>query len=218
MEIGLKHCAQGHIIYETCRTCPFCAQINNLGKSLLSKGNRVEVFTEVLNTIPAVEINKTRPKPGQNEAGADRTVFESDDYDKTRVEDTFTGDKTIMESDADKTILDESMLVPLPIQPFFAWLVFLGEDSQPIHDVRITRDKSVIGKGADADIRLNSDFASKLHALIYFEDGRFFLTDLGSTNHTFLNEKKVFKEELNDGDCIRIGRQGMIFKYVGRDL
>lgn len=216
-KIGLKKCSEGHIMYETWKTCSFCARIENLGKSL------IDPKTQVLGGT-ATEVLDAAEPDAEKKAGVpdDRTVLESDIDDKTRLE-TMSGsgmplDQTVMESEAERTIVDEGIMEPPPLQPFFAWLVLLGEDGKPVHDVRLTREKSVIGKGMDADIRLNDDFASKLHAVIHFEEERFFISDLGSTNHTWLNGKKIIKEELQDGDFIRIGHQEMVFKYVRRKL
>ena len=222
VEIGLKQCSQGHIIYETCRTCPICGQITNLGKSLLFKDTRKEMYTELINTNPAPEIDKTNVKSDSSFQDGNKTVLESSlpgisgFPDKTRVESTFTSDRTIFESDLDKTRIDEGITASVAVPDFYAWLVFKDESGKTVHDCRLTKEKNIMGKGSDADIRLSNDFASKLHALIFFEEGHFFLTDLGSTNHTWLNEKKVMKEELKDGDIIRIGQQNMIFKYVRR--
>ena len=199
-------------MYETWKTCPFCARIENLGKSLIDIESREPLTGTATEVLGSGRVNN-------GGVPDDQTVLEGDPDDKTRLE-TMTGmplDKTVLESDPEKTILDEA-LEPPPFQPFFAWLVFLGEDGKPIHDIRLTRQKSVIGKGADADIRLNDDFASKLHAVIHFDEGQFFISDLGSTNHTWLNEKKIIKEELKDGDLLGIGHQKMIFKHVRRKL
>ena len=75
-----------------------------------------------------------------------------------------------------------------------------------------------MGKDDEADIRVTDDFVSKLHALIYFEKDTFYISDLGSTNGTFLNENVVMKEELKDGDRIHIGHQPMIFKRVMKEI
>ncbi|MGE5341975.1 MAG: FHA domain-containing protein [Candidatus Omnitrophota bacterium] len=197
IEVGLKQCTSGHIIYETCRTCPFCSQITNLGKSCLQKETRHNHATEILPASPTEVIPP-----------ADRTVIEDRIDDQTRVEFTAV---------SDQTRIDDTTTLPTPSPLFFAWLVFIDDEGKPIHDIRLTLEKTLIGKGADADIRLNNDFASKLHALIYIEAGQFFINDLGSTNHTWLNEKKITKEKLNDGDRICIGHQPMMFKTVTRN-
>jgi len=226
----MKQCGKGHINYESWKTCPFCSNMENLGKSFIRVEPEIPAeppFTEVLDIINPGETNIAETEAKKQDVIDDKTVFESEDGsesayeidDKTRFE-KMTADKTVMESDPgeDKTILDEGTKGPSQLPPFFAWLVFIDEDGKPLHDTRLTRPKSVIGKGDDADVRLKDDFASKLHALIYFEEKTFGISDLGSTNHTWLNEKKIMKEELADGDRIRIGHQQMIFKQVRRQL
>jgi hypothetical protein len=149
-------------------------------------------------------------KPTQPEQN-DRTVLESL---------TMYPDKTILESDPDKTYLDDN-INELPDMPlFFAWLVFLDNEGHPLQDIRLTREKTILGKGIEADLRVNDDYSSKLHAIIHYqiEDHTFILSDLGSTNHTWLKGKTMIKETLADGDHIRIGRQEMIFKQVRRPL
>ena len=233
VDVGLKNCPKGHTIYETYKNCPFCGQMVFVGKSVMNKGpvghgdpRRTELLagpnpyiTEEIAPMGRVVVNENPSidKTVLETTGMDKTVLEDEPLDRTKFE-SMTGfpDKTVLEAEVDKTVLDEGEREPLP--PFFAWLVYVDEEGKPLHDERLTRPKRVIGKGADADIRLKDDFASKLHAVIHFEEGRFFLSDLGSTNHTWLNEKKIMKEELNDGDKIRIGRQDMIFKRVRRSL
>jgi hypothetical protein len=211
IDIGLKRCGKGHIIYETYKNCPFCHHLENLGKSLLDPQTEPGEDTKMIRT----EILEAKTVFENNTD--DKTVLEAETADKTRVE-TMTGypDKTVLEDEADKTILEEDKGDPPP--PFFAWLVYIDEQDKPVQDIRLTRQKTVIGKSADADIQLDDQFASKLHAVIHFEEGKFFISDLGSSNHTWLNEKKIMNEELKDGDKIRIGHQNIIFKRVRRNL
>jgi RNA polymerase subunit RPABC4/transcription elongation factor Spt4 len=224
--IGIKRCARGHTIFETYKNCPFCGQMVSPGNSATDEGTKENspVRTELLeNAAPHTNPHVTRVKmTPKTELLDDKTVLETDSGrgtflerepdDRTRFE-TMTGfpDKTVMEDDVDKTVMDEGK-EELP--RFFAWLVFIDEEGKPLQDLRLTRQKSVIGKGSDADIPVGDDFASKLHAVVYLEEGQFFLSDLGSTNHTWLNEKKIMNEALKDGDHLRIGHQNMIFKRV----
>jgi len=223
IDIALKNCPKGHIIYETYKNCPFCGQMVFVGKSLLNSSSVAAndpLCTETLDPV-------TNPQEPKKPSSLDRTVLETGSLEKTVLEDnqvdrtkfeTMSGfpDKTVLETEADKTVLDEGLPAQLP--SFFAWLVFIDEEGKPIQDVRLILQKNVIGKSNDADIFLKDDFASKLHAVIHFEEGKFFLSDLGSTNHTWLNGKKIMKEEIIDGDKIRIGHQNMIFKQVRRNL
>ncbi|MCP5046153.1 MAG: FHA domain-containing protein [bacterium] len=147
------------------------------------------------------------------------TAFQEED--KTRLEtfDSFP-DKTVLESDPDKTILDNDLNESPEAPSFFAWVVFLDRSDIPLQDFRLVGEKTKLGKDQEADIRINDDFASKLHALIYYKDEEdtFYVSDLGSTNHTWLNDEEVITGELKDGDRIRIGHQQMVFKRVERTL
>lgn len=70
----------------------------------------------------------------------------------------------------------------------------------------------IIGRSPDSDIQLNDPSASHTHALIDKEDDGFIIRDLGSTNGTFLNKKRISESELHSGDVILIGRHFIFFK------
>lgn len=61
-----------------------------------------------------------------------------------------------------------------------------------------------IGRAPDCDIPLKTKRASRHHASIFFEDGKFFLADQESKNGTFLNGVKIARQELRAGDVIQI--------------
>ena len=72
--------------------------------------------------------------------------------------------------------------------------------------VNLDRDWLVIGRGRGADVVLAEATISRAHAAIGFDAGRFFVQDLGSTNGTMVNGSSAEREELADGDELRIGR------------
>lgn len=89
-------------------------------------------------------------------------------------------------------------------------------------------EKVIIGRSdptlADLpDIDLTVDKAAELgvsrrHANVTFKDEQVFLTDLGSTNRTFINRKPLMRGqpyELHDGDEIRLGN--IILKVILSD-
>jgi hypothetical protein len=75
-------------------------------------------------------------------------------------------------------------------------------------------DKEVIvGRGGNCDIPIGDEFASNLHAKVYEAEGRFYVEDLGSTNGTYVNGRRItYPTELRGGDQIKIGRTVMEFR------
>lgn len=86
--------------------------------------------------------------------------------------------------------------------------------------VLIHKNTFIIGRGPEADFVLSgSKCISRKHACIQFDGKDFYLTDLHSTNHTFLNGSEVIpgeKRSLRNGDEIMAGREIMIFHRMGR--
>ena len=70
-------------------------------------------------------------------------------------------------------------------------------------------DRVVIGRGKNScNIPIADDSAvSERHCEVIAENERFYLNDLGSSNGTWLNGRKiVVKSELKSGDVIKLGR------------
>ena len=64
-----------------------------------------------------------------------------------------------------------------------------------------------IGRDAACDISLSDTYASQQHARISNRNGSWVIEDLGSTNGTYLNQRKVtVPTALAPGDTIRIGK------------
>jgi hypothetical protein len=67
-------------------------------------------------------------------------------------------------------------------------------------------DGAVLGRGDQAEIRLEDPFASSRHARLVRQGSVLILEDLGSTNGTYLNEELVTgPQPLHRGDRVRIG-------------
>jgi len=115
----------------------------------------------------------------------------------------------------------------------------LGAADKPHAQLVIERGKSVgkqfmlssaeshIGRwdadgGVFPDVDLDSDDpeakVSRRHARITFNEGKYFLEDLGSTNGTFVNRGKRLspgtRQPLNDGDEIIVGKTFLRFHVV----
>lgn len=98
---------------------------------------------------------------------------------------------------------------------FFAWLVGVGlEGPDKGKDYRITKEKTSIGKSEDSEIVIKRDFISRNHAVLFYENRKFVLNDLQSTNHTFVNDKKISRRILKDNDIIKFGEAIYKFKCL----
>ena len=95
------------------------------------------------------------------------------------------------------------------------WFVAHTGD-QKGEDFRIRDGQNIIGSAPDADVVLHDTAISGKHASLRYKDLKFFLTDLDSTNGTFLNEATdpIAREELKDNDTIRIGEVLLKFKCL----
>ena len=79
----------------------------------------------------------------------------------------------------------------------------MGHEPGTTFDVR---EGALFGRSDGADIRVEDPFASSSHARIDNRGGALYLEDMGSTNGTYLNGRKVQSaQRLDTGDTIRIG-------------
>ena len=71
-------------------------------------------------------------------------------------------------------------------------------------------DELTVGRAAGCQITLEDTYASQLHARVFQKDGLLFVEDLGSTNGTYLNRKKVTAPvALRKGDRLQVGKTVM---------
>ena len=75
--------------------------------------------------------------------------------------------------------------------------------------------RHVLGRDAGCDFTLASDSVSRRHARLELGDGRLTVTDLGSTNGTFVNGKRVQESVLGVGDEVRFDVES--FRVEGPD-
>lgn len=74
-------------------------------------------------------------------------------------------------------------------------------------DIPLVADSLILGRKDDCEIVVDCNEASRHHARIVLGDGRPVLEDLGSTNGTVLNGRRLRQpEDLNGGDIILIGQ------------
>jgi diguanylate cyclase (GGDEF)-like protein len=121
-------------------------------------------------------------------------------------------------TDAERTVKLDLREVPLSIikRPVLVVLqgLSIGET------VKLQKERTIVGRGSQADLILRDEIASRQHAEIMQQclEGNcveYYVNDLGSTNGTFLNGAKVTSQQLlQDGDKIKIGNHLMKFAML----
>ncbi len=87
--------------------------------------------------------------------------------------------------------------------------VNLGEE---LHDHAIGGSRLTLGRKTDNDVFIPDTLASKLHAEILVEGGKYFLEDRGSRNGTFAGKRRISgRISLSDREPLRIGNTYMVF-------
>jgi pSer/pThr/pTyr-binding forkhead associated (FHA) protein len=83
--------------------------------------------------------------------------------------------------------------------------------------IPVTTGKVVVGRSRECDVRLDDGNVSRRHfELVHEGPSTWFVVDLGSTNGTEVNGRKVQRRtQLDDGDRITIGGTELVF---GRSL
>ncbi|MEX0825855.1 MAG: DUF3662 and FHA domain-containing protein [Acidimicrobiia bacterium] len=67
-------------------------------------------------------------------------------------------------------------------------------------------NRAVVGRSSGADIHVPRDDVSRIHALIWQESGSAWLADLGSSNGSHVNGKRVLESTpIVDGDIVSFG-------------
>ncbi len=86
-----------------------------------------------------------------------------------------------------------------------------------IQEIKLTHLPAVLGrKPEEADYILADEGVSRKHLQIFLQDTKLFITDIGSTNGTFLNTQRLeidMPVEIREGDVIGIAQSEYIVTY-----
>ena len=90
-------------------------------------------------------------------------------------------------------------------------------NKQVVKEFPLDKEGVTIGRNEDNTIIVDNLAVSGYHARIDLAGKDHILTDLQSTNGTFVNDKKVVSYKLSHGDNIIVGKHVMLFVATGRE-
>src|ERR1700740_2492110 len=79
-------------------------------------------------------------------------------------------------------------------------------ESKLVKEVPIGNRPVTIGRSPDNDLPVDNLAVSNYHARVYYEGSRLVVEDLDTLNGTFVNDLRVERATLHDGDSIWIGK------------
>ncbi len=101
--------------------------------------------------------------------------------------------------------------VAAPVAPAFLGgltAIYQGERTS------VNKEKFIIGRGRQtSDLTIKDPNVSRQHAMIEFQNGVYYMVDLGSTNGVEYQGQRVTRKAIAEGDSFRICDHEVVFTY-----
>ena len=163
--------------------CPACKAVVTL-----TRPGGAPASPPAVETPPPVPAPPAPPGPSDSKAGA----AQSDGPPTLKVK--------------RKKILDGAgvgeHMPPMPTDRRVSVALLSGPDTGTVLPCSVSR--AVIGR-AGSDLPIKDEEISRRHAMVEIRDDRYFLKDLGSTNGTFVDERRITETEIFDKSEFRVG-------------
>lgn len=96
--------------------------------------------------------------------------------------------------------------------------LFLKFEQALLKEIPLTDGVLTIGRLPDNVLQIDNLAVSSHHAKVYWEQNRYVIEDLGSLNGTYVNNQRVGKATLHDGDLVVIGKHLLAYKDEGQKV
>lgn len=90
--------------------------------------------------------------------------------------------------------------------------VLLLETPHGPHPIPLESTLLTMGRGLNNDIILEDTRVSRHHAQLRYKTRRFWVTDLNSTNGSYINGERISEADLRDGDILSLGGLELTFR------
>ena len=95
--------------------------------------------------------------------------------------------------------------------------IYLTKAGKTLGEVSLERNRLLIGRSEHNDLRINSNFISRHHAMFVRSGSSTLLMDLNSTNGTLVNSRRVSNHVMRHDDIVSIGNHRLKFVYPSAD-
>ncbi len=116
------------------------------------------------------------------------------------------------EADRDEVFKDDAnlpQLAPLKGTKRYSLAVILGANSGQIFTV--TKPRTFLGRGTESDIQLSDSEVSRRHAMLEIRGDEAVVSDLGSTNGTYVDGVRVQKATIYSNQEFSLGTTTLMF-------
>jgi predicted component of type VI protein secretion system len=87
----------------------------------------------------------------------------------------------------------------------------LRSDGESLSEHFFGADRIIVGRARDNEIYIQSKYVSRHHAQIISDDSGCTIEDLNSTNGVYVDDRRVKKYRLRDGDMVTVGIHQLIY-------
>ena len=207
-KIYVSFCANGHVLEPGEADCRYCPPAAGKANSRISVSTTVEKFS-----YPAVGPASASVKLTSIDTDAGQISKASSDTDAGHTSkassETGAGHTSRASSPFGTTmIMQEREEEPVGL---LGWLVIV-DGADRWRDFKITKRKTTIGRSRECDFVLEHGQVSAKHASIRLMDDGLYLTDLDSSNGTFVNDQEVVMQKLSDNEIVRLGEVTLKYK------
>jgi pSer/pThr/pTyr-binding forkhead associated (FHA) protein len=96
--------------------------------------------------------------------------------------------------------------------------IIISLEGQQLREVELVKERTTLGRHPENDIVIDHRAVSGHHAAFTCTLNDAILEDVGSTNGTFVNGKRMSKQRLEDGDTIVVARHQLRFVAAPRKI
>jgi pSer/pThr/pTyr-binding forkhead associated (FHA) protein len=94
------------------------------------------------------------------------------------------------------------------------WIIESTDPDRPLTFRVLPNTIKTLGRAQGADFIIDAALVSRVHCRLTFDAGGLGVEDLGSTNGTWVNGRKIARAPLSNGDRLKVGRVEFCVKSV----